>query len=404
MSINMDRNLASLFSFQVNLLEKIDDQFYRSVNKLINWDDRMIALKGPRGAGKTTLMLQRLKYHAAKEVMPLYVTMDHPVFYKQSALFETVQDYYLYGGRYLFIDEIHKYENWSRELKLLYDGFPDLKVVFSASSALEIYKGEADLSRRVMSYEFPGMSFREYLTLIHQVTFPLVSFSDLLNHHVDISGRVVKEIQPLPLFSDYLQVGYLPIIASETSENYLYRLIQIINTSLYQDLQLSQKLTASAISKLKSLLGIIAESVPFEPNITSIASKSGINRETVYDFLKYLELAKILNSIRKNPKGITALQKPHKIYLENPNFNYALEENPDIGTVRETFFLNQLRNARHHVSLPDSKFDFEVDQKYVVEVGGKNKSVSDNSIIIAADGLVSGWGKTIPLWLFGMLY
>lgn len=400
----MDNINKNLQDYQLTLLKQVDDNFYRSVYSKIDWDVRMIGLKGPRGAGKTTLLLQRLKYHTDKKLKPLYISMEHPHFYNRASLFETVQGYYQFGGRYLFIDEVHKYEKWSGELKVIYDGFPDLRVVFTASSALEIYKGEADLSRRVVTYDFPGMSFREYLKLKHNLGFEQLTLGDILKSQEEISMDLSMKFQPLPLFSLYLKEGYLPIIKITRRELYLLQLIQIINTALVQDLQLSKNLNAGAINKLKTLLGIIAESVPYEPNITAIAAKSGIHRETVYEFLAYLEQAKILNSIRKNPKGVTALQKPHKIYFENPNFNFALQEYPEIGTIRETFFLNQLRNAGHTLNLPDSTYDFLVDNKYVVEVGGKNKTVKDKDVFIAADGIETGWGNKIPLWLFGFLY
>lgn len=404
MSYFSDNINKNLYDFQHTLLRRTDNKFYRSINDKIDWDIKMIGLRGPRGTGKTTLMLQRLKYHAANGQNPLYISMEHPHFYQRGSLFETVQDYYKYGGRYLFIDEVHKYGYWSRELKVIYDGFPDMKVVFSASSALEIYQGESDLSRRVITYDFPGMSFREYLKFIHNLDFNPVGIDDLLKNHNRLASRFTEHFQPLPLFRRYLKEGYLPIIKSNKTTNYLLQLIQIINTTLIQDLQLSKGLSAGAINKLKSILSIIAESVPYEPNISAIAAKTGIRRETVYEFLTYLDQARILNTIRKKPKGIAALQKPNKIYFENPNFNYALQENPETGTVRETFFLNQLRNAGHRLFLPGTKYDFVVDSKYLFEIGGKNKKINDDTIYIAMDDIEVGFGRTIPLWLFGFLY
>ena len=400
----MDNSHKNLHDYQINLLRQVDNKFYRSVYHKIGWDNRMIGLKGPRGTGKTTIMLQQIKYHTGKTQDSLYVTMEHPHFYNRGSLFEMAREFYQYGGRYLFIDEVHKYENWSRELKVIYDGFPDLKIVFSASSALNILKGEADLSRRVIIYNIPGMSFREYLSLKHNLQFDILSFNDIIEKQAELSKELSLEFQPLSLFGSYLKEGYLPVIKNVKQEFYLLQLVQIIHTTLTQDLQLSKKLTAGAINKLKRILGVIAESVPYEPNITAIATKTGIRRETVYEFLSYLEDSMILSSIRKPAKGITALQKPNKIYLENPNFNFALQAIPDIGTVRETFFLNQLRNSGHKVDLPESQHDFLVDGKYIVEVGGKNKTVSDKKVLVAVDGIETGWGNTIPLWIFGFLY
>lgn len=400
----MDNLIETLKNYQEKLKLKVSNLFFRSVNSAINWDNRMIALKGPRGTGKTTLMLQRLKYFAPEKMLPLYITMEHPHLYNRGALFETAETYYQYGGRYLFIDEIHKYEHWARELKVIYDGFPNLKVVFSASSALEIYMGEADLSRRVITYNFPGMSFREYLNVKLGLSLQSVSLTEILKNHLYITGELLKLFNPLSHFNNYLKEGYLPIIMDTDPETYSLQLVQIINTTLNQDIHLSKKLSASAIAKLKQILGIIAQSVPFEPNISSISKKTNIGRDTIYDFLTYLEQAKILNNVRKIPKGNAGLQKPNKIYLENPNFNFALQSSPDIGTVRETFFLNQLRNAGHKVNLPDTKYDFLVDNNLVFEVGGKNKTVTNKNIYIAADGIEVGWANTIPLWIFGFLY
>jgi len=400
----MDSSFENLNDYQINLLRQVDNKFYRSVYHKIDWGNRMIGLKGPRGTGKTTIMLQQIKYHVDKTQKALYVTMEHPHFYNRGSLFETAREFYQYGGRYLFIDEVHKYENWSRELKVIYDGFPDLKIVFSASSALNILKGEADLSRRVIIYTIPGMSFREYLGLKHNLQFNAISFDDIITKQAELSKELSLAFQPLPWFASYLKAGYLPVIKNIKPEFYLLQLVQIIHTTLTQDLQLSKNLTAGAINKLKRILGVIAESVPYEPNITAISTKTGIRREAVYEFLSYLEDSMILSSVRKSAKGITALQKPNKIYLENPNFNFALQAVPNPGTIRETFFLNQLRNSGHSVNLPESQYDFLIDGKYIIEVGGKNKKVKDRSVFIAMDDIETGYTRTIPLWLFGFLY
>ena len=330
--------------------------------------------------------------------------MEHPLFYEKGSLFEVVETFYKYGLRYIFIDEVHKYAHWSRELKVIYDGFPDLKIVFSASSALEIFQGEADLSRRVSVYEFPGLSFREYLNFIYGHEFPAVGFEDILKNHRELTENICKGFHPLPLFRQYLRTGYLPMIKEISDQQYQVSLIQIINAVLIQDLQLAKRLTAGNVNKLKALLGVISESAPFEPNISNIAQKVSINRETVYTFLTYLEQARLLNFIPQKKRGIAALQKPSKIFLENTNYSFAIQIHPETGTIRETFLLNQLKNAGHKVHVPDSKYDFLVDGYHVIEVGGKSKKVKDTSVFTAKDDIEIGFGNTIPLWLFGFLY
>ena len=366
----------------------------------------MLALKGPRGAGKTTLILQRIKYGLDLPVTKaLYITADHYWFYTNT-LYETAERFYLNGGRYLFIDEVHKYPRWSRELKNIYDGFPDLTIVFSASSALDIYRGEADLSRRVLTYNLPGMSFREYLLLKEIADLGSVPMDDLVFKHEQIAADITKQIQPLPYFREYVKVGYLPIIAESRAEDIPARLIQVINAVVESDLAYTQNFDSGTANKIKKLLGVIAESVPFKPNISALARKLNISRESVYLWLTYLDNAGLLRTISKEGKGVSTLQKPDKVYLENTNLAFALKESPDIGSVRETFIMNQLTNAGFDVKLPDSG-DFLVNDLHI-EVGGKNKTGKQiqgvQHGVVAADDIEIGYGKKVPLWLFGFLY
>ena len=366
----------------------------------------MLALKGPRGAGKTTLMLQRIKYGLGLPVTKaLYITADHYWFYTNT-LYETAETFYLNGGRYLFIDEVHKYPRWSTELKNMYDGFPDLNIVFSASSALDIYRGEADLSRRVITYNLPGMSFREYLKLKDIADLSSETIHDLVLNHEQIAVEIVKQIQPMPYFREYLKVGYLPIIAESRGEDIPLRLIQIINAVVESDLAYTKNFDGGTANKIKKLLGVIAESVPFKPNISALSRKLNISRESVYLWLTYLDHAGLLKTLSREGKGVATLQKPDKVYLENTNLAYALKEIPDIGSVRETFVMNQLTNAGIDVKLPDSG-DF-LANGFHIEVGGKNKTgkqIQDvENAVIAADDIEAGYGNKIPLWLFGFLY
>lgn len=393
-----------LFEFQENLLRPVTNDFRRYLHDQINWKQRMIGIKGPRGAGKTTLLLQYLKFDLGLPSNALYITADHTWFYNHTLL-ETANDWYKQGGEILFIDEVHKYPNWSVELKNIYDGLPGMKVVFSASSALDIYRGEADLSRRVISYSLAGLSFREFLLFTNKIGFDPVKIEDIIQDHRNLSRKITDGFRLLPAFQKYLQVGYLPIIA-EGEESYLLKINQIINAIVDTDLAYIATYNTGTATKVKKLLGVIAESVPFKPNIAALSRKLDLSRDSVYQYIYQLRDAKLLNTLNSEGKGVSTLQKPDKIFLENTNLAFALKNNPDIGNVRETFVLNQLLNSGLKVSSP-SEGDFKVDG-LIIEVGGKNKNTSQinhlDNYLIAADDIEIGSGKKVPIWLFGFLY
>lgn len=395
-----------LHLFHTNSIKQTSNTFVRFLYQNIQWDQRMLALKGPRGAGKTTLMLQRIKYGLdLPSNKALYITADHYWFYTNT-LYETAETFYLNGGRYLFIDEVHKYPRWSRELKNIYDGFPDLKIVFSASSALDIYRGEAGLSRRVIAYDLPGMSFREYLKLREVQHYEAVSIDDLTSKHQQIGAEIASNIQPLPHFREYLKYGYLPIITQSREEDIPVRLIQVINDVVESDLAYTESFDSGTAYKIKKLLGVIAESVPFKPNISALSRKLDISRESVNLWITYLDNAGLINTLSREGKGVSTLQKPDKIFLENTSLSYALKESPDVGSIRETFAMNQLTNAGLEVLLPETG-DFLASGLHI-EVGGKNKTGKKlNGVgksIIVADDIEVGFGKKVPLWMLGFLY
>ncbi|MEX2640663.1 MAG: AAA family ATPase, partial [Balneolales bacterium] len=325
----------------------------------------------------------------------------------QNTLFDLAAEWHRYGGELLLIDEVHKYENWSRELKLIYDGHPGLKVIFTSSSALDLYRGESDLSRRLFTQNLHGLSFREYLSLMHGLEFEKVDLDDLVKHPRKLAEAVLSETKPLPLFKKYIRQGYFPFVKDVPAPNLDSRHLQILNTIMESDLAFIQDYSAANIHKVKKLLGVIAASAPFEPNISNIARKLNLGRDTVNQYLKHLHDAHILTLVYKPSKGISHLQKPDKIHFENPVFAYSLQNEPNPGTIRETFFMNQLRNAGHKVSLPP-KGDFLIDEKWIFEVGGKNKTSSqvknESHALLALDEIEVGVGKNIPLWLFGFLY
>lgn len=396
--------MNTLFEFQENILRSVKNDFRRYLHNHINWKQRMIGIKGPRGAGKTTLMLQYLKYDLGLPSEALYITADHTWFYTHTLL-DTATDWYKQGGKILFIDEVHKYQNWSVELKNIYDGLPEMQIIFSASSALDIYRGEADLSRRVVSYLLAGLSFREFLIFTHEVNFDVVKIEEIISNHRSLSRRITETFRPLPAFRKYLEVGYLPIII-EGEYSYRMKLNQVINTIVDSDLAHIVSYNSGTADKVKRLLGVIAESVPFKPNIAALARKLDLSRDSVYQYIYQLKDARLLNTLSSEGKGVSTLQKPDKIYLENTNLAFALKEQPNIGNIRETFVLNQLLNAGMKVNSPNAG-DFTVDE-LTIEVGGKSKNTSQvkhlDNYLIASDDIETGGGNKVPIWLFGFLY
>jgi predicted AAA+ superfamily ATPase len=380
----------------------------RYLMKDIYWNDRLFAIVGARGTGKTTLMLQHIKLHLDSK-KALYVSLDD-LFFANNRLVDIVEQLSLQGINYLFVDEIHKYpyENWAQELKNIYDFYPDMHVVFSGSSILEIHKGKADLSRRAVQYELKGLSFREFLEFENVIKIKPVSISELLKDHIKLASGIVNRIRPEKitlLFNRYLKTGFYPYY-KENPENYTQRVATVINTVLEGDLPAVEKIEFLTTLKIKKLLGVIANLAPFTPNISELSNIVGTTRVNLLKSINYLERARILGLLRlKNSLG--NMSKPEKIYLDNSNISYALGgENANIGTVRETFFYNQLRAIGDvHLS---NQGDFVVQGKYVFEVGGAKKTFKQIADIpdsyLAVDNVEIGNGNRIPLWMFGLLY
>ncbi|MDR2843941.1 MAG: AAA family ATPase [Candidatus Symbiothrix sp.] len=390
-------------SFQKTM--SVDIRFVRSIMDEIDWNDRLIGIRGARGVGKTTLLLQRIKKFLGNTSESLYISLDNLWFAKHDLL-ETVDLFVKRGGKFLFLDEVHKYEKWAQAIKNIYDDFPDLKVVFTGSSLLEILNSRADLSRRAIVYDIQGLSFREYLNITQQTDFQSFSLSDILTKQKEISDEVLEKVKPLQFFRDYLQHGYYPFF-TEGLAKYPYRLEEIVNLILEVELPFLRNVETAYIPKIKQLLQIIAESVPFIPNVDSLSKRIEIHRNTFIAYLYYLQETRLTNHLHKDISGINKLQKPNKIYLENTNFAYILAaSNTDIGNMRETFFLNQL-SYQHAVEYPNTG-DFWVDKKMLFEIGGKNKTgkqiQGESNAYIAADDIEYGFDKKIPLWQFGFLY
>jgi predicted AAA+ superfamily ATPase len=310
------------------------------------------------------------------------------------------------GGRYLFLDEVHKYPDWSREVKNIYDDYPELQIVFTGSSLLQILNARADLSRRSIHYELQGLSFREYLHFAHGKKFEAVSLTNLLAHSDTISAEVIQSIRPLAFFKDYLKSGYYPY-AQESRDSYHERLASVVNLILELELPQLRQVDIAYVPKLKKLLLAIAESAPFTPNVSALSRKIGVNRETIMTYLYHLASAGLTRQLFKTGKGITRLQKPDKIFLDNTNLAYAIRPHgPDMGMLRETFFASQV-GYQHQLSYPE-KGDVKVDDQWTFEIGGKNKNRSQIKNVphsfVALDGIEMGHSHRIPLWLFGFLY
>ncbi len=397
--------METLIETYHNRLAQASSKFVRYLAPQVNWNSRLFAIIGARGSGKTTLLLQ----HIRQNINPnnaIYISLDD-LYFSTHRLIDTVKNFRQEGVTHFFIDEIHKYpyETWAQELKNIYDTYPDLKVVFSGSSVLNIYKGNADLSRRAISHELFGLSFREFLEFEKIFTMPAVDLETLLKEHVSIARDITNKIKILPLFRKYLQSGYFPYYR-EDLQNYHLRLLNTVNAVLEIDLPSVEKLELTSIHKLKRLLAIIAGMTPFTPNMSNLSRQVDIQRSNLPKYLVLLERANLICLLRKETSP-SDLRKPSKIFLDNPNLAYALgSDNPNIGNLRETFFYNQLKVIAQVTTA--SQGDFLINEKYLFEVGGKGKTFSQIAGIpdsfLAVDELETGFGAKIPLWMFGLLY
>lgn len=386
-------NLYELFYAK---LDETPTSFLRYLHHRINWNNRMIAILGERGVGKTTLILQKIKQDGIEHT--LYFGADN-VYFAQHSLFDTANEFYRKGGQRLYIDEIHKYPSWSTELKMIYDYCPQLQVVITGSSILDLYKGIADLSRRIISYTLVGLSFREFLAMTKGIDLPPVTFEEILRHKVTFpTGE-----RPLALFDDYLKTGYYPFW-NET--DYATRLNNVINQTVENDIPTYAKMNIATSRKLKQLLFIISQSVPFKPNYTEIGAAMECDRGTVADLAYYMDKARLTMSLRHQDDGMKNYGKPEKLYLGNTNLIYALSEGkPEVGNLRETFFLSQMQvNQEVYAS---KAADFLINGK-TFEVGGKSKSKKQiaelKDAFVVKDDIEYGYENTIPLWHFGMGY
>lgn len=393
-----------LFEISAKLAASVKTEFVRGMIDKLGEPERLIGILGARGVGKTTLLLQFKKLHLS-ERSSLYISLDD-LYFTEHTFLDTADAFVKNGGSVLLVDEVHHYENWAKELKNAYDRYPELKIIFTGSSMLRMESSRSDLSRRALVYTMQGLSFREYLKFSRGEEFPIVSLPRILDDHQQIAGMIFTRIKPIKMFNEYLQYGYFPF-AAESTNTYHWRLKEIVNVVLEADLPYMAEIDYSKTDKIKQLLYIISQSVPFKPNMVKLAERTGIARNTLKNYLQYLSQAGLIQLIYSDSKGISMLTKPEKIYMANPNLLFALGSAlTDKGNLRETFFINQLSEG-HTLQYP-KQGDFLVDDKYIFEVGGKNKSQQQikglDNAFLALDDIESGFANQIPLWLFGFLY
>jgi len=377
--------------------------FKRYLHHNINFNNRQISIIGSRGTGKTTPFIA--DWALQKQKNTLYVALDD-LFFSENTLYGLAEEFEKLGGEMLLLDEVHKYPNWSRELKLIYDDLPQLQIIFSSSSILDVYKGESDLSRRAVTYTLKELSFREYMLFYNNIKMPQFTLEQLINTHENISIEIARQIKPLKYFSIYKKTGAYPFFIGDENE-YYQQLKNIINLILEIDMPAVKSIDYTNITKFKRLLYVLAVNVPFTPNISRLSEKVGLSRNALVEALQLLNKAELIHILYKQSKSISSLNKPDKIWLNNPNLNYALGNgNPDEGNLRESFFISQL-NAIYPIALPE-KGDFIVDNRFTFEVGGKNKTQSQikdlRNAFIVKDNIETGVLNIIPLWLFGLLY
>ena len=400
-----------LFRKSDRLLANTSTEIIRDKMDEIHWNAQLISITGAKGVGKSTLIRQYLKQHYKPgDRRVLYCSAD-TVDFSIRTLVSLAEDFVIHGGELLVIDEIHKYKSgntdWSREIKEIYELFPDLKMIVSGSSLLRLKEGDADLSRRSIKYNMSGLSFREALRFYHGLSFPKWSLEDILAHPYDLWQTVSSKCKPIVLFKEYLEKGYYPFLLEGEGEYYT-KIEQVVNYIIETELPQTCKVDVSNVRKLQALIALICSEVPFELNANKIAAALEIGRDTVVEYLKYLGDAKVLNLLYSDKKKIGKLSKPDKVYLENPNILYALAPTKvEIGTLRETFAIGSLSES-HNVEYGKVQGDFKVDSRYTFEIGGRGKDFSQiagmkDSYIFADDWDVPD-GAKLPLWMLGFLY
>ena len=397
-------DLRPIVDFYHSKLAQVTLDFKRYLYPQINWDARVIGIKGERGVGKTTMLLQRIKEKYSNPNDTFYISLDH-YWFKTHTLQDLVTFLYNHGITEIYIDEFHKYQGWSLILKNLYDQFDDLRIVYTGSSLLEIDNSKVDMSRRQTLYTLKGMSFREYLEYEGILKMDAVSLEYLLSSHTSIAMRIISKTKVLKEFNRYLEHGMYPFY-KDAGTDFLIRLKEVVNTVIESDMPAVENITYETIEKCKKLFMIIAENVPLQPNVERLAASLSTTRDTLLSILYKLDKAEVLELLTVDLKSYKKLVNPAKVYLGNTNLMYAFTPKIEVGTLRETFFIDQL-SAVGTVQMP-SKGDFLVGGKYLFEIGGPSKDFEQIAGVpdsyVGADEIETGYGATIPLWMFGLLY
>ena len=377
---------------------------FRYLYDTINWDNRLIVLQGARGVGKTTMLLQHISRSFEDPTKALYVSADH-IWFANHSLIDLAEYHYIHGGTHLFIDEVHKYPDWQQEIKNIYDSYPRLNLVVTGSSMLRLEHSLGDLSRRCKLYTMRGLSFREYLKLEHIADWQVLPLEEIVKHHAQIAGRLTGQVKVLGHFEQYLRHGYYPFFQEE-GNGFDERLQRVINTVLNEDIPAVVKVEYETVYKLKQLLAILSEQSPYTLNVSALARVLGTSTSQVMKLIDLLSQAAIIRRLFSKERSMKMLQKPEKILFDNTNIMYALSQEVDQGTLRETFFTDMLSYS-HSISMPQ-KGDLMVDKHLLFEVGGRSKGYKQIANIpdsyVVADGIDIGFENKIPLWMFGLLY
>ena len=413
--------MDTLFKKHRILISQTGTDIVREIMKSVNWEKQLVAIRGSRGVGKTTLMRQYIKQkYGVNAGEALYCVMDS-MYFASHTLMEVAERFHLMGGKHLFLDEVHKYPTWSKhlfldevhkyptwskELKEIIDLWPDMKITFTGSSLLQILNADADLSRRVLNYDMAGLSFREYLRFYKNIELPVHTLQEVLKDADAVCDEVCKVCHPQPLFEEYLRVGYYPFYDGDEQE-YYNRIENVVSFIIEQEMTQLCGVDPAYTRKLKAMMLFLANNVPYDVNIAKLASYLELNKNTVLSYLSSMQRAELLHLLYADNKSVTKMQKPDKIYVHNPNMLCALTSNLNVGTQRECFVVNQLA-VGHTVEYGKTQGDFLIDGKITVEVGGQDKSfdqIADipNSYILA-DSMEFPIGKKLPLWVVGLLY